>query len=204
MCSGCKKNLFIVNKKYNLCDDCNYFRLHKITKQEALVIQQRKYQEKYSKKQVTKVPIKTKIYTIKQSSSKDSSVKEKLGLLKKDIRLEAIQNDLHFCQGCGKGVGLDCSHILSVKQRKDLELAKKNIDLLCRSCHESWESKNAIRLLKLDCLERYLEYIENEDREALVKLIIIIDDFLISLPDTFDLELEEIVRKAIYLSKKFN
>lgn len=122
-CNSCKKDLFIVNKKYGLCDDCNYFRINGATKQEI-------YHRRSLKKNKT-----TKVYTIKQTTKKESVVKNKLSIIKNEIRLEAIQSDTYFCKGCGLGTSCDCSHILPVGSFKELETDKENIDLLCRDCH---------------------------------------------------------------------
>ena len=68
-CNSCKKDLFIVNKKYGLCDDCNYFRINGATKQEI-------YHRRSLKKNKT-----TKVYTIKQTTKKESVVKNKLRIV---------------------------------------------------------------------------------------------------------------------------
>ena len=48
-----------------------------------------------------------------------------------------LERDGHRCQNpeCGKAGRLEISHILSVKDRPDLELVAENCRALCRSCH---------------------------------------------------------------------
>lgn len=105
-CSKCNKDYPIVNKKYNLCGFCNHERLHGKTVQETAQEQGAKYLLNYAKKQNGKEP------KIKQQTSKEASVKSKLGQLKKEIELEAVQNNEYYCWGCGTSyVGLDKSPI---------------------------------------------------------------------------------------------
>ena len=204
ICNNCNKLKYIVNRKNMQCQDCNHFRLHNETIQETQNRKSKQYQEK-AKLKVPKVQTTPKkIYKLKQSTSKQSLLNQKLSEVKNEIEMEAIQNDMYFCQGCGKGGGLDKSHILSIRQRKDLELIKENIDLLCRDCHMDWESSDILKILKLDCLERYFEYIEREDSETLMKLVVKLDEFLMLASKDFDETYYETIEKAIFLSKKFN
>lgn len=108
-------------------------------------------------------PIKSKA-RVKPQRDEEKEVKVALSKLKNDIRLEAVQNNEYFCKGCGKGGKyLDCSHILAVGYRKDLELCKENIQLLCRRCHSHWESMDIILMMALDCFKSNLAFIKKHD-----------------------------------------
>lgn len=167
-CSNCKKEKFIVNKKYNLCDDCNYYRLNGKTKQEA-------YQERAQSKpkkvyKLKSSPLKNK-QKVKVQTDKEKQIKNKLSTLKNSIREKAISNQEYFCWGCGKGgEQLDCSHILSVGQRKDLELEEENINLLCRECHRDWESNDIVKMSQLLTFTKDLDYIKEKDKLRYNKL----------------------------------
>ena len=65
-CSKCQSNSVLVNLKYQLCDDCNFFRLNGETKQEKY---QRKSKENQLKKQdkVTNSVIKKQLVTVKEN-----------------------------------------------------------------------------------------------------------------------------------------
>lgn len=113
-----------------------------------------------------------------KQAKKESNTKQQLSVLKKQIEDEALDNDTYFCKGCGASyLGLDKSHILSVGQRKDLELEKENIDLLCRDCHMDWESGNVERLVKLDCIDRYLDYIYKKDTTKYFSILAKLEDY---------------------------
>lgn len=156
-----------------LCQGCNHFRLHGETIQETQQKQNAKYIENAREKTKNRPISPPKIYTIKQSSSKNTTQKAKLSELKFSISEEALLNDEYYCKGCGhSNGGLDRSHILSVKQRPDLELDKDNIDLLCRTCHNHWESWDIFRMAALICFERYLKYIFSKDEETFFKIFI--------------------------------
>lgn len=109
---------------------------------------------------------------IKKQTAKESSIKKKLSLLKREIELEAVQNNEYYCKGCGKSYpGLDKSHILSVGQYKHLELVKENIQLMCRKDHKIWESGNIELMIKLNCFNDNLLFIKQHDLIAYNKLL---------------------------------
>lgn len=91
---------------------------------------------------------------------KEKNRKRELAKLKQEIRQEAWDENRYYCQGCGEGKPLDCSHILSVAQRKDLECEKENINLFCRDCHNKWESGEDEKRRGLLTYEKDMEYIE--------------------------------------------
>lgn len=175
-CSRCEKQKFIVNKKYNLCDDCNYYRLNGKTKQE---VYQEKASQKSKKTYQTKKSQLKKVSKIKIQTQKEKQVKNKLSQLKNQIREKAALNNQYFCWGCGKGgVQLDCSHILSVGQRKDLELQEENINLFCRSCHIKWESNDVEKMSQLLTFEKDIDYIKKNDSMRYNRLFSQIEDVL--------------------------
>lgn len=168
-CNKCEKETYIVNRKRMLCDDCNHYRLHGETKQETLYKQNQKYQLKQQSK-----PIKIKVskpIPIKNLSKKEAIQKQHLSYVKQEIRKEAFDSDNYYCWGCGVGgEDLDCSHILSVKHRKDLELEKENINLFCRKCHEWWESGDVLKMISLNTFVKDFEYIKSNDLQKFYKL----------------------------------
>jgi 5-methylcytosine-specific restriction endonuclease McrA len=96
---------------------------------------------------------------------KEKKRKQELSKLKQEIRQEAWDREEYYCQGCGiSGVKLDCSHILSVARRKDLELDKSNINLFCRDCHNHWESNNEERQKKLLTYDKDMAYIKSKEK----------------------------------------
>jgi hypothetical protein len=163
-CSGCNKDYPIQNKKYNLCSDCVFAKNHE-GKTRAEV-----YGAKIAQKP-------RKIYEFKRSApiqqtKREKRVKTKLSALKTGIELDAVQSEEYYCKGCGISyLGLDKSHILSVGQFKGLELDAENIDLLCRDCHNAWESGDIQRQGELLCFERYLLYTQKHSDEYFSKLI---------------------------------
>lgn len=163
-------SVYIVNKKYSLCNDCNHLRLHGETVIETSIKRQEVYKHNSEKKlqQTVKKPV--KIYYIPQSTTKKAQVNQKLSEVKKKIEMEAIQNGTYYCKGCGKGVACDKSHILSIKQHPELELEEENIDLLCRKCHETWESGDIEKIVTLLCFQRYLDYIYRHDTKKYTEL----------------------------------
>lgn len=54
-----------------------------------------------------------------------------------------LERDGHRCQNpeCGKPGRLEVSHVLSVRDRPDLELVESNARALCRSCHLAFDAK---------------------------------------------------------------
>lgn len=178
-CNNCNTDKYIVNRKRMLCDDCNHMRIHGETKQETQNKQHQKWLEKAKIREKAKPTKPQKNYTIKQSTAKNTAQKAELSKLKFSISEEALLNGEYFCKGCGQSNGgLDRSHILSVKQRPDLELDPNNIDLLCRECHVNWESWNPFKMIKLFCFESYLSYIYKKDEETFFKIFCKMEDII--------------------------
>lgn len=168
-----------MNKKYNLCGDCVFEKNHD-GKTRAQV-----YGERLAVKREAKEPSpkywksKKPPKPIKQQTKKEGAIKSALSELKTEIDMDNVLDGTYYCKGCGKShVGLDKSHILSVKQRKDLELLKQNMQLLCRSCHMDWESWDVVRMGKLLCFEENLQHIYAYDYETFQKIMTKIDEYL--------------------------
>lgn len=116
---------YIVNKKYQLCDECNFKRLH----------DGRSKREVYSQRQ-KRVLVKP----IKPVSKKRTLV------CKVDDKIyeEIWREKEHICENCGKELGeekksLYFSHILSKGAYPEFRHRKENFNLLCFECHRKWE-----------------------------------------------------------------
>ena len=147
-CSNCGKTGPLASAHYKLCPKCN---------QERLTANKPVKEKK--KPATTYKPI-------KQVTSKEAAFKKELNKVKAEIEEDAIHAGKYFCEGCGRGDGgLDKSHIISLRRRKDLGLIKRNIRLLCRSCHEKWESRDLSKMAELICFNDDLQYIKENDNE---------------------------------------
>lgn len=117
----------------------------------------------------TKVKKKNKEKTSQQIHQEQ--VKNDLRELKNNAKKEWADKTDGKCQGCLKNKGfLDYSHILSVGQRKDLELDPNNKNLLCRSCHQDWESWNPEKMFNLACIDYNLKYVRENDESSFWRL----------------------------------
>jgi 5-methylcytosine-specific restriction endonuclease McrA len=175
-CNNCTKDKPIVNVKYGLCAGCNSIRLHGKSLGERQTESVKKYQQKFRdkvKNETTKIiSWKPKQRTpVRQQTKKEAGIKSKLSALKKEIRLEAIQNNEYFCKGCGCTEHLDCSHILSVGQFKHLELIRENIQLMCRKCHLIWESGTIEQQMNLLCFIDNVVFIYFYDKSSFNKFL---------------------------------
>lgn len=189
-CNNCDQHKPIVNKKYNLCDDCNFARLHQ-GKTRGEVYKERadkKFAEQITSDSVKKfgirlrpsLKINSKPKAVKQQTEKQKIRQTLLSQLKREIEEKAVQENKYYCWGCGtSGIGLDKSHILSVKHRKDLELEEKNINLFCRKCHSDWESGDILRMLNLNSFEEDLMFIKQNDSGRYNKIFDTIEYLLI-------------------------
>lgn len=146
-----------VNKKYKLCNECNYKRLHDGKSRVEILLTKQKPKKRY---------------TLRQQTKKQPIISKQLSALKSEIELEKIQNGEYYCKGCGiSKSGLDKSHILSVGRYKNLELVKKNIQLLCRDCHNIWEHGSIQEKKRLLCYEENLEIIRSLNQLAYQKFL---------------------------------
>ena len=114
---------------------------------------------------------------VRSQAVRERKIKRELSKIKKEAK-EISSKSGGVCEGCGVGFSniLDYSHILSVAQRKDLELDKDNKNMLCRTCHNKWESNNAEKLSELKCLYRNLEYIRKKDEGRFWQIYFIFND----------------------------
>jgi len=142
-------NKFVVNRTYNLCNDCNYYRLHGKTPFEAA-------QDKERVKPV-------KIYHIKRTPLKRSKKAIKSTKETKEKRRETLRKDrelykyifdtkLPECEECQEPLPdvfeddegnivyiAQYSHILSKGSSPEFRHNKLNINRLCLGCHDKWE-----------------------------------------------------------------
>lgn len=177
-CSGCDKPKPIVNVKYNMCGDCNSLRLHGKYLGERKAEQVKKYQDKVRQNVGQNLGQKRAHYVqVKRQTTKEAGIKSQLSIIKNEIRLEAVQNNEYYCQGCGHTGQLDCSHILAVGQFKHLELVKANIQLLCRDCHLCWESGSIEQQMTLRCFINNLVYIYFHDELHFNKFLTRIEEY---------------------------
>lgn len=178
ICSNCNKHRAIVNRGKTLCDNCNYQRLHSGKTKEDIAKEKIKIKESKMREislkshdSINHSSFQNKRVKIKAITAKQSNLNKQLSQIKNEIALEAIQNDEYFCKGCGSSSEIDKSHILSIGQRKDLELVKENIQLLCRRCHIKWESGNYEKMSSLWCFDDNMEYIASIDLEKYHKIV---------------------------------
>lgn len=140
ICKQCNQEKYIVNSK-QLCDDCNYFRLHGQTRFEASVEKQKNKVNKIYV--INKKPLKTRSKTIKKKIRKPTGERQ--------VHFEIWKEREHICVNCkcdldrfvdeetGDPFPMLFSHIRSKGARPDLRLDKDNFDLLCPECHFAYE-----------------------------------------------------------------
>lgn len=181
ICQGdsCGRLDLIVNKKYWLCDSCNYKRLHKgKSKQEV-------YKERHDKKEVKK---KKEIKPVIEKHSLIAELKKTFSIKKispkraaRHVEVKATYKKIDstrepMCEGCGRGdVALSHSHLLSEYDRPDLYAEEENIRLHCygsyNNCHETWERGLPFQVVKMLDFKENLEYIKEVDIKAHNKII---------------------------------
>ncbi len=171
-CKYCNKP--VVNRKYELCIEHNFERLHNGVSRAQV------YSSRVKEREEIKTPklIRAKYKPLKQQTTTEAETKKKLHELKASIEQKAINEGLYYCWGCGKGgIALDKSHILSVKQRKDLELDEMNINLFCRDCHMAWESGDIEKMIVLESFEKDMIYLLNKDQKRYNKILLLIEEY---------------------------
>jgi hypothetical protein len=213
-CSDCRKNLPIVNVRYQLCNNCNSIRLTGKTKQERQFEQQQRYKTNYLERNRGRIkehrdiedPVvfkpKQKSTRIKAQTTEEALIKKQLSELKKEIELEAVQDNEYYCRGCGNShPGLDKSHILSVGRFKALELVKANMQLMCRKCHEIWESGTIEQQMRLHCFIENNVFIYHYDHTTFNKFLTRIEEYrawLIPGTDTKEISTVDHIINEIY------
>lgn len=176
LCTDCQLPKQIQNKKYQLCSDCVFKRNHNGKSQTEVYLERESLKEPKPIK--LSLPKKKKPKRVTTQQLRQKEISTQLSLLKQVIREEAIENDCYYCEGCSRSdKPLDCSHILSVKQYKSLELERENIQLLCRSCHLDWESWNLEKMLKLICFYSNYEYIRTRSKTTFGKLTVKLEEY---------------------------
>jgi hypothetical protein len=173
VCKECRSP-FIVNKKYCLCDECNFRRTHEGRSKREV------YQERTLERQKNKVDKKPK--RIKTISDKRNLVEKELISVYKKID----NNREKFCEGCGRGDRpLSHSHILSRKSRPDLICEEDNIQLHCfgssDGCHEKWERGRPEEIKQMLDFRRNLDYIKMVDDVIFNKIVFKFEDNNLSL-----------------------
>lgn len=159
-CKECGRWRKIVNKKYYLCQDCNWKRLHPNEK--------------------------PKVYVFKQASIKGVSSKKAKAIIQRNRTYQEIDNnEERVCSGCGSGQWpLSHSHLIPVSKRVDLESCRENIVYDCLSigehkgCHDRWETHSVEEMMKLNDFWERLEKIERLDREYFNQLYIKVENYL--------------------------
>lgn len=139
-CTKCNKSLPIANKKYNLCFDCNFKRLHN-------GLSPRQY------------------YYVKQKESSLKRFKKTKNDIEKmeEVYEQVFNNKPPFCEECrkplskifrnSKGKVVDkfrFSHILPKSIYSKYKYNSLNFNLLCFDCHATWEngSRHSMRIWK--------------------------------------------------------
>lgn len=204
-CKECGRKRKIVNRKYGLCDECNYVRINNKTKLEKRIerVSLMRRESIIKSSLLNEVSVCGRRGCVKEvfssglcrshffkdvykekkqkkkttQQAKEIKIKNTLSSLKKKAKEDAYLAG-NECEGCLKRIfqTLDYSHILSVGQRKDLENDKDNKNMLCRSCHSKWESNNAEQMTSLACFNKNMKYIREKDTERFWKIYFILND----------------------------
>jgi len=153
-CKKCKKEKYIVNKYFCLCQECNNERLHgnKFRK---------RYIESKKVKKSPKSPKKhQKTQPYKQTSAKKT--KEAIKLDEKFYEICFKMSD-HTCEECEVNLPTDFrdldgkiiarfrySHIVPKSIAKSLRHNVENINHLCLKCHTQWDfgDKKSMKIFK--------------------------------------------------------
>jgi len=150
LCEKCNKNLPIVNKKYWLCNRCNWERLHPGESYYCHI--------KYN------LPTQSKV--INQVSKKKAEIMK----LKNKVYREIDTERERICSGCGSRVNpLSHSHIIPVGQNTKFECVKENIVFDCLSmngnkgCHDIWEHGSMNEKRKLLNFNERMKFIKVND-----------------------------------------
>lgn len=150
-CRKCHQDKPIVNRKYGLCESCNWERLHPEgdSYQDHRMRQQSTLLSKMVESAATIDKSKErKVYKIKSISEKQKVV------IKRDEEVyeEVWNSKEHYCEECGCHLGDDFrdengkvvdrfrySHILGKDLYPEHRHNIHNFNLLCFKCHQVWE-----------------------------------------------------------------
>lgn len=172
----CNSKRPIVNKKYYLCQEKNYLRIHGKTEFEVA-------EEKERKKQST-IPTpstkKKKNYYIKQTK-KQSNYETTLKESYKEFDDRKQAEGEMYCVGCGQTSALSHSHLIRVSWLKSNGMTELCFDhnmyvFHCLSmgkkgCHEKWESGEIELMLELDSFWDHVNYIKTISPEHYNKIM---------------------------------
>lgn len=154
ICTGCRKEKFIVNKTYNFCIDCNYYRLHNKTRFEAAKEKQtnkpkKVYKLKRTPLKPSKIPLKrTTIKSKKETKEKRRCVLDK----DRETYFQVFKNKPNECEEC-KAILPDIfededgniiyisqySHVLGKGAYPEFRHNPKNFNRLCYEHHQQWD-----------------------------------------------------------------
>jgi hypothetical protein len=168
-CRQCSNEAYIENRTRMLCKECNHIRIHGETIKERAIRKGKEYAERKKQKGATKIP---------QVSSKQKGINKEMTAMKQMVSNQAqSENGFEQCAGCMRtDIKPDKSHILSVKQRPDLQLDYRNIELLCRKCHEKWESGDILQMSSLLCFQKDMRFIFDMDGTKFQKIMFKLED----------------------------
>jgi len=164
-CKKCDRKTPIVNRKYQLCQQCNWERLHPV--EGSYSSNRKKQQVKLLRSlQANLKPIKSRT-RLSQMSTKQRQVARDLADVYKEISIMRIK----VCTGCGTEHRLSHSHLIPRSRRKDLEASHANITYHCLSmgdtkgCHDIWEHGSIDDKKMLNDFEKSMQYIKAVDSE---------------------------------------
>lgn len=171
-CPDCKYQWVpALSKRVIACPNC----LHKERTGESLVdYKKRKARESL---EASRLRAKAKADAIQKSNIPQRSEKgRKLAALV--VATKAKLKDEHSdgeeyarCEGCHQYFkGLDASHKVSLARSLALAADPDNIRLLCRDCHNKWESSVASEMVQLKCFEDDMGYLLDFDPERFWKI----------------------------------
>lgn len=149
ICTGCGKEKFLVNKTHNLCDGCNFFRLHGKTRFEAAKEKQsNKPQKVYKLKRTPLKPSKNNQYL---RNSKLEKVRERINK-DRETYFKVFSNRPNKCENCDSPLPnqfededgnimyiSQFSHILGKGAFPEYRHEVWNFNRLCHVCHQVWD-----------------------------------------------------------------
>lgn len=111
---------------------------------------------------------------LKKVSKKQVVSNRKVSEAKNNKRMKMLEEYGYiFCESCGTNEPpIDCSHVIPIGKRKDLEAEERIIFMQCRTCHRKTEHGYLSDLKnKQEILEVIKEFDESYYQRVLLKLI---------------------------------